>query len=114
MVSLEMVADLYARAPARRYGLAGKGSLDAGSDADFSLVDPQGRWEVRDEDILSKAGWSPYTGRTFQGSIVATYLRGSEISRSGKPAGGRTGRFIPGQGASTGDGSPFTMSRGRN
>lgn len=98
-IELESVADLYSRAPARRYRLHGKGSLDIGFDADFVLIDPSARSEVRDGDIISKAGWSPYSGRVFQGAVVATYLRGIEVAQAGSPAGMRTGRFIPGPGA---------------
>jgi dihydroorotase len=99
-IDLEDVVRLYATAPARRYGLAPlKGSLQTGSDADFVLVDPGGRWQVRDEDILSKAGWSPFTGRMFQGSIVATYLRGRLVAENGSAADERTGAFLPGAGA---------------
>lgn len=98
-IDLETVADLYSGAPARRYRLRGKGALAVGFDADFVMVDPAGSWQVRDEDILSKAGWSPYSGRVFQGSVVSTFLRGEEIARSGSPAEARTGRFIPGPGA---------------
>jgi dihydroorotase (multifunctional complex type) len=100
-IELEDLSRLYSHAPAVRYGLKGKGSLEVGSDADLVLIDPNGRWEVKDDDILSKAGWSPYSGRVFRGSIVATFLRGQEIAANGRAHDRRTGVFIPGPGAVT-------------
>lgn len=92
-ISMSDVVRLYATAPALRYGLA-KGVIEVGADADLVLVDPEGSWTVANQDIISKAGWSPYAGRTFLGKVVATYLRGEEIARDGRCHDLRTGRFI--------------------
>ncbi len=99
-ITLPDVARLYALAPATRYGLAPrKGAIAPGADADLCLVDPEATWTVTNDDIVSKAGWSPYAGRSFRGRMVATWLRGVEVARDGVAADIRHGRFIPGAGA---------------
>ncbi len=99
-IALRDVVRLYAEAPARRYGLDHrKGHLAPGADADMILVDPTLRWTVRNRDIVSKAGWSPYEGRSFHGKAIATYLRGELITEDGTCLDERTGRFLAGGGA---------------
>ncbi|NJP96061.1 dihydroorotase family protein [Nonomuraea sp. FMUSA5-5] len=95
MLAYEDIARLYSEAPARIYGLwPRKGRIAPGADADLVLADPQERWRLRNEDVLSKAGWTPYDGMDMTGRAVATYLRGELIAEHGKPADRRTGRLI--------------------
>ena len=103
-ITYSRVAAAYAEAPARLYGLwPRKGSLDVGADADIALVDPVEAWTVRDEDVISKAGWSPYTGRTLVGRAVRTYGRGRLLAADGEVvAEPGWGRWVPGAGASGG------------
>lgn len=76
-LSYERVVAAYAETPARLYGLwPAKGSLRPGAHADIILVDPREQWKVKDGEILSRAGWSPFVGRTLIGRPVRTYLRG--------------------------------------
>jgi len=93
-IDFPRLAELYSEQPARIYGLsARKGRIAPGLDADLVLVDPAGEWTVEPGAIRSKAGWSPYEGRTLRGRVVATYLRGEEVFANGEvvgaPGGGR-------------------------
>ncbi len=99
VLTLEEVAVRCAAFPAERYGLApAKGTITVGADTDLVLVDPNATWTVHRADILSKAGWSPFEGRTFRGRAVATFLRGEEIASDGRCHELRSGRFLPGMG----------------
>jgi dihydroorotase (multifunctional complex type) len=98
--SLERVVEAYCELPARLYGIRGKGKVEPGFDADLALLDPSAGWSVSDEDVISKAGWTPYAGRELRGRFVATVLRGTPIAEGASPAGQeRQGRFLPGAGA---------------
>jgi dihydroorotase (multifunctional complex type) len=100
-LSFERLVALYSETPARTYGLwPAKGRLEPGADADLVLVDPSAEWTVSDDAILSKAGWSPFSGRTIVGRAVQTYLRGELVASDGNVlAEPGVGRFLPGRGA---------------
>ncbi|MFY1635687.1 dihydroorotase [Solwaraspora sp. WMMB335] len=94
--------DALAGAPARILGLARKGRIAPGCDADLVLLDPAGSWRVDESTMHSLVGWSPLHGRELRGRLVATYLRGRSIARGGDimyPGGGQfvrrsTGRAV--------------------
>jgi dihydroorotase (multifunctional complex type) len=100
-LAYEDVARVYSEAPARTYGLwPRKGRLAVGADADLVLVDPGVRRVLRNSDVLSKAGWTPFDGREVRGRAVRTYLRGTLVAEEGKPVGALGGEFLAGAGAS--------------
>jgi len=95
----EDLATVYAEAPARKYGLwPRKGAIRPGFDADLALIDPTEEWTLSNDDVASKAGWSPYSGRTFKGRVVKTVLRGEVIAEDGKARDALTGVWLAGGG----------------
>jgi allantoinase len=66
-------------APARLAGLANKGRVAAGYDADLVMFDPADRWTVRPEALHQRHKITPYAGRELHGRVQATYLRGEKI-----------------------------------
>jgi dihydroorotase-like cyclic amidohydrolase len=98
--SLERIVEAYALVPARHYGLRGKGLVAPGYAADLVLVDPNPTAVLADDDVHSKAGWTPYAGRELRGRVVATVLRGRLAQAGGQlvePQPG--GRHVLGPGA---------------
>ncbi|MEU3570274.1 dihydroorotase family protein [Kitasatospora sp. NPDC036755] len=65
-----------AERPADLFGLAGKGRLAAGADADLVVFDPEHRWMLSASDVEAKCGWSAYEGWTFTGRVEVTVKSG--------------------------------------
>jgi dihydroorotase-like cyclic amidohydrolase len=87
-LTLERVVQVMAEAPARLYSLyPRKGTIRVGSDADFTLVDMQRRMVIRGADMVSKAKFTIYEGRTVQGLPVYTIVRGRCVLRNGEIVG---------------------------
>jgi len=66
-------------APARIWGIVGKGRIEKGYDADLVLVDLEEQRTIQDELQHTKAKWSPWHGETLTGWPIATYLNGLEV-----------------------------------
>ena len=70
--------------PARLFGLARKGRIAAGYDADFTIVDLKRRMTIADAWIASRRRWTPYDGREVSGWPVATIVRGRKVMVEGE------------------------------
>jgi dihydroorotase len=86
-ISLERVVDATSTTPARLFGLATKGRLEVGADADIAIADLDAELEIRDEIVLSKCGWTPYAGRTVRGEVTTTVCRGEVVYEDGRVVG---------------------------
>jgi dihydroorotase len=93
-LSLERLVDLVCTGPARVWGIAGKGRLAVGYDADLTLVDLEARRTLRDADMATRSGWTPFDGMTVTGFPIATIVRGRVVMRDGQLVGDAIGRPV--------------------
>ncbi len=83
-LSLERFVDLSSHGPQRIFGMARKGRIAAGYDADFTVIDLKRRETILNEQAGSKAGWTPYHGRQVTGWPVGTIIRGKRVMWEGE------------------------------
>ncbi|WP_425418854.1 dihydroorotase [Oricola indica] len=83
-LTLERFVDLSSHGPNRLFGIARKGRIAAGYDADFTIVDMKRVETIRNEQAGSKAGWTPYDGKQVTGWPVGTVIRGACVMWEGE------------------------------
>ncbi len=83
-LSLARFVDLTSHGPARVFGIANKGRIAVGYDADFTVIDLKRRETITNQWVASKAGWTPYDGMTVTGWPVGTVVRGGIVMRDGQ------------------------------
>lgn len=93
-ITLNQFVALTSTNHAKTYGLAGKGSIAIGYDADIALWDPARKATLSQAGLHHGADYTPYEGIEITGWPVATMLRGRFIVRDGALLGGRSGRYV--------------------
>jgi dihydroorotase len=83
-LSLERFVDLTSHGANRVFGIAGKGRMAEGYDADLTLVDLKARRTIRHEDMASRCGWTPFDGFEATGKAIATVVRGRVVMKDGE------------------------------
>ncbi|MFI4988977.1 MAG: amidohydrolase family protein, partial [Alphaproteobacteria bacterium] len=96
-LSLARFVDLTSAGPARIYGIAGKGRLVLGYDADFTIVDLALERRIENRWIASRCGWTPFDGMRVTGWPRMTVIRGRPVMREDELLGSPQGapvRFL--------------------
>ncbi len=94
-ITLEDVAALCAENAAKLFGLPQKGRIQAGADADLTLVDLATTWRYDSAAALTKSrdNMRIYDGVELHGRVVSTVVRGAVVftdgAVTGKPGHGR-------------------------
>lgn len=83
-LTLERFVDLSSHGPNRIFGMARKGRIAVGYDADLTIVDLDRKVTITNAQAGSKAGWTPYDCREVTGWPVGTIVRGTRVMWEGE------------------------------
>ncbi len=88
-MSLEQWINMHSTQPAKIWGMyPEKGSLQVGTDADFTIFDLEEEWTLEDRHSLhSKNTVTPFEGESFTGSVETTIVRGNVVYEDGEVVG---------------------------
>ena len=81
--TLETIVEKMCHAPAQIYRINERGYIREGYRADLVLVRPDTPWEVTADKVLSKCGWSPLEGHTFNWKVERTFANGHPVYSDG-------------------------------
>ncbi|MEK6943456.1 MAG: amidohydrolase family protein [Nanoarchaeota archaeon] len=84
LITLPKIIELCCENPAKIFKIKNKGFLKEGYDADIVIVDLGKRQMVREEDLLTKCKWSPFSGKILKGWPVTTIVNGNIAYDDGK------------------------------
>jgi len=94
LLTIERLVELMAHNPARIFEVRERGFLRPGYKADIAIVRPDCEWTVTPDCILSKCGWSPMEGHTYQWRVEKTFCNGHLIFNNGKVDGNHIGQPV--------------------
>jgi len=98
-ISLERMVDVVSTSTARMFGLANKGAIVAGKDADIVVFDPKRKFTISQKKLHQNVDYTPWEGWEMTGMPQIVYSRGKKVAEwSGDQmkfvGGDGTGRFV--------------------
>ncbi len=91
-IKLNQLINFLCKNPVEIFGIKNKGYINQDFDADFTIVDLNKEIEIKNENIESKCGWSPFDGFKFKGTPIYTIIGGDIKMQDGKIIGDPTGK----------------------
>jgi len=92
--TLQEVLTWLSAGPAKAYQIANKGRIEEGFDADFTLVDMEHFHPLQNDGVFSRAGWSPFAGRSLTGWPQYTVVNGQVVYEKGRVHSGHKGKAL--------------------
>lgn len=93
-ITMERMVDKMCHNPAILFRIRDRGYIREGYYADLVLVHANDPWTVASDNILAKAGWSPFEGQTFHSRVTHTFVSGHLAYETGKLNEGKTGERL--------------------
>jgi dihydroorotase len=93
-LTLPRLVEMTSAGPARIFGIAGKGAIRVGNDADLTVVDLAAKRTIRNDWIASRCGWTPFDGMRVTGWPKATIIRGRAVMRDDEVLGSPGGELV--------------------
>jgi len=93
-LTLDRFIDLTSHGANRVFGIAGKGRMAEGYDADLTIVDLKAKHVLRHEDMATRSGWTPFDGFEATGQAKVTIVRGRVVMKDGELIGAARGRPV--------------------
>lgn len=79
-ISLEKMVDVLSTATAKMFGLADKGEIQVGKDADIVIFDPEQKFTITQKKLHMNVDYTPYEGMEITGMPYQVYARGKKVS----------------------------------
>ena len=78
-LTLSKLVQLTSANPAKIFRIQHKGKLEKGYDADIVIIDLNLEKQVRNKELYTKCGWSPFNGKILKGWPITTIVNGEII-----------------------------------
>ena len=83
-ITLKRLIEVMCSKPADIFKIKNKGKIAVGYDGDLVIIDITDNSPVKDDKVITKAGWTPYENCNKGGKVLTTILRGKIVYSNGK------------------------------